>query len=64
MLSYQISTILKIPSDQRTPVQNEILKFSPEVVLRCKQNKAKRDLSKARLEEVKHFSSPYLCSVI
>ena len=47
-----MSEILKIPPEQWTPIQKDVITFSPEIVLRCKQNKEKRDRSKARLEEV------------
>lgn len=49
---FQISTILKLPADLRTPAQKEMLELSPDVVLRCEMNKAKREQTKSRLEEV------------
>ena len=49
---FQISDILKIPSEDRTDVQKEVLQFSPDIVKRCQANKKKRDQSKSRSEEV------------
>ena len=48
----KISEILKIPEEERTEEQTELLTFSPEIVTKCEKNRKKRDSAKARAQEV------------